>query len=42
MTETEVARDLHAMLTRVQQGIEVAIEQNHRPVAVIKPSTPAG
>lgn len=42
MTEAEVARDLHAVLTKVQQGVEVVIEQNHRPVAVIKPSKPAG
>jgi antitoxin (DNA-binding transcriptional repressor) of toxin-antitoxin stability system len=42
MTEAEVARDLHAVLTKVQQGVEVVIEQNHRPVAVIKSSKPAG
>jgi antitoxin (DNA-binding transcriptional repressor) of toxin-antitoxin stability system len=42
MTEAEVARDLHAVLEKVQQGAEVIIEQDHRPVAVIKPSKPAG
>jgi len=42
MTEAEVARDLHAVLEKVQQGVEVVIEQDHRPVAVIKPSKPAG
>ena len=42
MTEAELARDLHAVLARVQQGIEVIVEENHRPVAVIKPSQPAG
>lgn len=30
------------MLTKVQQGVEVVIEQDHRPIAVIKPSKPAG
>src|SRR5438105_3815872 len=40
MSEAEVARDLHAVLAKVQQGIEVVIEQDHRPVAVLKPSEP--
>ena len=42
ITETELARDVHAVLEKVQQGIEVIVEQNHRPVAVIKASPPAG
>jgi len=42
MTEAEVARDLHAVLEKVQQGVEVVVEQNHRPIAVIRPSRPAG
>lgn len=37
MSEAEVARDLHAVLAKVQQGVEVVIEQDHRPVAVLKP-----
>lgn len=41
MSEAELARDLHAVLLRVQQGIEVVIEQDDRPVAVLKPSKPA-
>lgn len=36
MSEAEVARDLHEVLAKVQQGIEVVIEQDHRPVAVIR------
>lgn len=36
MSEAEVARDLHAVLAKVQQGIEVVIEQDQRPVAVLK------
>ena len=42
ITEAELARDLHAVLAKVQQGAEVIIEQDHRPIAVIKPSQPAG
>ena len=41
MSEAEVARDLHAALVRVQQGVEIVIEQDNRPVAVLKPSAPA-
>jgi antitoxin (DNA-binding transcriptional repressor) of toxin-antitoxin stability system len=36
MTEAELARDLHAVLERVREGAEVVIEQDQRPVAVIK------
>jgi antitoxin (DNA-binding transcriptional repressor) of toxin-antitoxin stability system len=37
ITEAELARDIHAVLARVQEGVEVIVEQDHRPVAVIKP-----
>jgi hypothetical protein len=40
ITEAELARDLHDVLSQVQEGIEVIVEQDHRPVAVIK--TPQG
>ena len=40
MSEAEVARDLHAVPAREQQGVEAVIEQDHRPVAVLKPSHP--
>lgn len=37
MTEAELARDLHAVLEKVQQGAEVIVErEDHRPVAVIR------
>jgi antitoxin (DNA-binding transcriptional repressor) of toxin-antitoxin stability system len=44
MSEADVARDLHAVLAKVRQGIEVVIEQDNRPVAVLKtpPATDAG
>ena len=42
MPEDEVARDLHDVLANVQQGEEVVVEQNHRPVAVIRSPIPRG
>ena len=39
ITEAELARDVHAVLAKVQEGVEVIVERDHRPVAVIK--TPA-
>lgn len=36
ITEAELGRDLHAVLEKVQQGVEVVVEQDSRPVAVIK------
>jgi antitoxin (DNA-binding transcriptional repressor) of toxin-antitoxin stability system len=40
ITEAELARDLHDVLAKVRDGAEVIVEQDHRPVAVIK--TPQG
>jgi hypothetical protein len=36
ITEAELARDIRAVLMKVRAGIEVIVEQDHRPVAVIK------
>jgi len=36
MTEAELARDLPAVLDKVRQGMQVVIERNSRPVAVLK------
>jgi antitoxin (DNA-binding transcriptional repressor) of toxin-antitoxin stability system len=36
MSEAELARDLHAVLAKVRAGIEVVIEQDSQPVAVIR------
>jgi hypothetical protein len=41
MSDSEVARDLHAILAKVRQGLEIVIEQDHRPVAVLKSSPSA-
>ena len=42
MSEAALARDLHGVLARAQQGVEVIIEQNNRAVAILKPSQTAG
>jgi antitoxin (DNA-binding transcriptional repressor) of toxin-antitoxin stability system len=36
MSEAEVARELHAVLEKARQGVAVIVEQDHRPVAIIK------
>lgn len=42
ITEAELARDVHAVLAKVQQGMEVIIEQDHRPVAILRPPQRSG
>jgi antitoxin (DNA-binding transcriptional repressor) of toxin-antitoxin stability system len=42
MSEAELARDLHAALAKVQQGLDIVIEQDHRPIAILKPAKPVG
>ena len=42
MTEAELAHDLHAVLIRVQQGVEVVIEHDLQPVAVLSQVAPRG
>ena len=37
-----MVKDIAAVLAQVRQGVEVVVEQDHRAVAVIKPSRPAG
>jgi hypothetical protein len=36
ITEVELARDTRSVLAKVQAGIEIIVEQDNRPVAVIK------
>jgi len=40
MTEAELARDLHAVLEKVRQGVEIVVDRNDQPVAVIQPAQP--
>jgi antitoxin (DNA-binding transcriptional repressor) of toxin-antitoxin stability system len=42
ITEAELARDIHAVLAKVQTGVEVIVEQDHRPVALILTPLPHG
>ena len=42
ITEAELARDMHAILAKVQRGVEVVVEQDHRPVAVLRPPDRSG
>jgi antitoxin (DNA-binding transcriptional repressor) of toxin-antitoxin stability system len=38
MSEAELARDIAAVLDRVQSGAEIVIERNAQPVAVLRPA----
>ena len=42
MSEAEVAKNFAAVLERVRQGVEVVIEQDARPVAVLKSTRRTG
>jgi antitoxin (DNA-binding transcriptional repressor) of toxin-antitoxin stability system len=36
ITEAELAQDVHAVLAKVREGVEVIVEQDERPVATIR------
>jgi hypothetical protein len=36
ISEAELARDLHAVIEKVRQGVEVIVEQEELPVAIIR------
>lgn len=40
LTEAQVMRDLATVLEKVRQGVEIIIEKDNQPVAVIKPPRP--
>jgi hypothetical protein len=42
MSEAELARDLHAVPAKVRQGVEVIIEKDEQPFAVLKVQMPGG
>ena len=43
ITEAELARDVRAVLEKIERGSEVIIErEDHRPVAVMRQLQPAG
>jgi len=37
MTEADVSKDFSAVLEKLKSGAEILVEQDHRPVAVIRP-----
>jgi len=41
VSEADAARDLAAILKRVQAGVEVVIERDAQPLAVIRAAAPA-
>lgn len=41
VSEADAARDLAAILQRVQAGVEIVIERDAQPVAVIRAAPPA-
>jgi antitoxin (DNA-binding transcriptional repressor) of toxin-antitoxin stability system len=42
ITEAELAGDLHRVLARVKDGIEVIVEKDNRPAAGIRPTAATG
>ena len=40
MTEAEVAGNFAAALEKVRQGLEVVVEDDHRAIAVLRPTEP--
>ena len=42
VSEAELARDLSAVLAKVEEGMEVVVERDHRPVATIRPPRRSG
>ena len=41
-TEADLARDVSAVLARVRAGVEIVVEESHRPIAVIHSPSPKG
>jgi antitoxin (DNA-binding transcriptional repressor) of toxin-antitoxin stability system len=42
MTEAEVTNNFGAVLERLRQGAEIVVEQDHQPVAIIRPPKRSG
>ena len=40
MTDSDVTNNFAAVLQKIREGIEVVVEQNHRPVALIRAPLP--
>lgn len=42
MTESEVTHNFAAVLEKIRTGVEVVVEQDHRPIAVIRSPVRSG
>jgi antitoxin (DNA-binding transcriptional repressor) of toxin-antitoxin stability system len=42
MTEADLARDLHGALDKVRLGVEIIVEEDQQPVAIIRSARPKG
>jgi antitoxin (DNA-binding transcriptional repressor) of toxin-antitoxin stability system len=42
MTDNEVSNNFAAVLENIRNGVEVVVEQDHRPVALIRSLSPQG
>ena len=42
MTDAEVVNNFSSVLEKVRNGMEIVVEQDHRPVAVIRPPKRSG
>lgn len=42
ISDADLARDPYAVLAKVEEGAEVIVERDHRPVATIKPPKRSG
>jgi antitoxin (DNA-binding transcriptional repressor) of toxin-antitoxin stability system len=42
ISESDLARDPYAVLAKVEKGVEVIVERDHRPVATIRPPKRSG
>jgi len=42
ITDADLARDPYAILAKVEEGVEVVVERNHRAVATIKATKRSG
>ena len=42
MTEGEVTKDFAGVLEKVRRGVEIVVEQDHLPIAVIRSPIPKG
>ena len=42
ISDADFARDPYAVLAKVEEGVEVIVERDHRPVATIRPPKRSG